>query len=108
MTGISVVTTYATVIFQALFSEAKNHYYSAAYGANIMAGFKLFGAICPLLFINRLKRKTLLFSGFFLSILGNGMMAGSFLIKDSNVKTAFVIAATAVFVFGFEFGPGTV
>ena len=106
LTGISVVTTYATVIFQNLFKNA-NEYQSAAYGACIMSSFKLLGAVVPLFCVNLLKRKPMLFGGFFVSVIGNIGMSLSFLLSG-GVQTAIVITATALFVLGFEFGPGTI
>ena len=72
-----------------------------------MSSFKLLGAVVPLFCVNLLKRKPMLFGGFFVSVIGNIGMSLSFLL-NGGVQTAIVITATALFVLGFEFGPGTI
>ncbi|CAL5994078.1 Hexose_transporter [Hexamita inflata] len=99
ISGINVVMMYATSIFQNLFNSPL----SSVYGSLIAGGVNALGCLPSIPLIPKLKRKTILLSGWFLMNLGQVIL----IIGNVLNNQMMILAGSIVFLFGFEFGPGT-
>ena len=108
ITGICVVSIFATAVFQNVF-KSLDSFMSSAIGAMIMSIFKITGCLPTYLVLNKWGRKTILMIGFAGTVVGNAVYAVSFSYPEgSNMRMILIICGTGIVVFLFEFGPGMI
>ncbi|KAH0573149.1 Sugar transporter family protein [Spironucleus salmonicida] len=101
-TGINGVLLYSTQTFNQVF----NHPLSSVFGALILNTVNFLSTLIALVFIERLGRKILLFSGTLICCIALIGLVVNFSLPISN--TPLLLISSIVFIIGYQFGPGPI